>query len=142
MRNQRGITLVALVVTIIVLLILAGVSLSLVMGNQGILNQATTAVETDKVARAKEEVELLFAEKITEYYKAKYTGDKTEDAANELAYLAESITSTGITTNSGYTVTMTEPASKKSTITVSGNGLTTAITGTVSEKGAITWTNS
>ena len=36
MKNQKGITLVALVVTIIVLLILAGVSLSLVMGNEGI----------------------------------------------------------------------------------------------------------
>ena len=33
-RNSKGITLIALVITIIVLLILAGVSLSLVMGNE------------------------------------------------------------------------------------------------------------
>lgn len=42
-KKERGITLVALVVTIVVLLILAGVSLSLVLGNQGILNHAQAA---------------------------------------------------------------------------------------------------
>ena len=36
LKNERGITLVALVITIIVLLILAGVTLSMVMGESGI----------------------------------------------------------------------------------------------------------
>lgn len=40
LKEQKGITLVALVITIIVLLILAGVTISLVIGNNGILNQA------------------------------------------------------------------------------------------------------
>lgn len=44
-RKEKGITLVALVVTIIVLLILAGVSLSLVGGSNGILTRTTKAVE-------------------------------------------------------------------------------------------------
>lgn len=45
MRSQKGITLVALVVTIIVLLILAGVTIALVMGQDGIFNKANTASE-------------------------------------------------------------------------------------------------
>ena len=36
-RKQKGITLIALVITIIVLLILAGVSINLVVGEGGIL---------------------------------------------------------------------------------------------------------
>lgn len=43
MRSQKGITLVALVVTIIVLLILAGVTMALVLGNDGIFGKANTA---------------------------------------------------------------------------------------------------
>ena len=39
-RSERGITLVALVVTIIVLLILAGVSINLVIGNNGIITKS------------------------------------------------------------------------------------------------------
>lgn len=54
-KKEKGITLVALVVTIVVLLILAGVSLSLVLGNQGIVTKAnegkvnyTNAAEEEK----------------------------------------------------------------------------------------------
>ena len=42
-KKEKGITLVALVVTIVVLLILAGVSLSLVIDNQGILTRSKAA---------------------------------------------------------------------------------------------------
>ena len=40
-RNSRGITVIALTITIIVLLILAGVSLGTISGDDGILNKAT-----------------------------------------------------------------------------------------------------
>ena len=43
MKNNKGITLVALVVTIVVLLILAGVSINLVLGNNGIIVKAKDA---------------------------------------------------------------------------------------------------
>ena len=42
-KEERGITLVALVVTIVILLILAGVSLNLVIGNEGILTRSKEA---------------------------------------------------------------------------------------------------
>lgn len=46
MRNQKGITLIALVITIIVLLILAGVAISLTIGNNGLFNRAQNAADT------------------------------------------------------------------------------------------------
>ena len=52
MKENKGITLIALIVTIIVLLILAGVSIAMLTGNNGILTQAKLAKE--KTALAKE----------------------------------------------------------------------------------------
>ena len=43
LKTKKGITLIALVITIIVLLILAGVSIAMLTGENGILNKATTA---------------------------------------------------------------------------------------------------
>lgn len=51
-KNSKGITLVALVVTIVVLLILAGVSINLVLGENGLITQAQEAKR--KTAEAKE----------------------------------------------------------------------------------------
>ena len=51
MKGNKGITLVALVVTIVVLLILAGISLNLVLGENGIITRAQEA--RDKTAQAK-----------------------------------------------------------------------------------------
>ena len=55
LRSKRGITLIALVVTIIVLLILAGVSIQMLVGESGILEQAKNAVEKYKEAEKDEE---------------------------------------------------------------------------------------
>ena len=43
LKGQKGITLVALVITIIVLLILAGITISLTLGQDGILKRAEEA---------------------------------------------------------------------------------------------------
>lgn len=40
MKKQKGMTLIALVVTIIVLLVLAGITLALTIGNNGIITRA------------------------------------------------------------------------------------------------------
>ena len=48
MREQKGITLIALVVTIIVLLILAGVSIAMLTGDNGLLTKAEEAEEAGK----------------------------------------------------------------------------------------------
>ena len=59
-KKSDGITLVALVVSIIVLILLAGVSINLVIGNNGIMQKALKAKESMEQA-AKEEQEGLSA---------------------------------------------------------------------------------
>lgn len=61
-RNERGITLIALVITIIVLLILAGVSIAMLTGDNGILSQATKAKDETEKAKIKEEMELSISD--------------------------------------------------------------------------------
>ena len=58
MKNNKGITLVALVVTIIVLIILAGVSINLILGDNGIITIAKKAKENTELAKIQEETEL------------------------------------------------------------------------------------
>lgn len=77
MKNNKGITLIALVVTIIVLLILAGVSIAMLTGQNGILTRASEAGKETAIANAKEKVTLAINEAITDYYKDTYTGSET-----------------------------------------------------------------
>ena len=58
MKNQSGITLVALVVTIVVLLILAGVSINLILGENGLIAQAKDAREQTKTAEVNEKSQM------------------------------------------------------------------------------------
>lgn len=60
-KNNQGITLIALVITIIVLLILAGVSIAMLTGNNGILKKADDAKRETTIKGAKEAVELEVA---------------------------------------------------------------------------------
>ena len=57
-EKQRGITLIALVITIIVLLILAAVSIATLTGQNGILNQVNNAKKETERETAKEKVAL------------------------------------------------------------------------------------
>lgn len=64
-KKENGITLVALVVTIIVLLILAGVAISLTVGNNGLFRRAQNAANTWRSAESNEANTMNSA--ITEY---------------------------------------------------------------------------
>lgn len=65
-KNSKGITLIALVITIIVLLILAGISIATLTGENGVLTKATTAKEQSEIADAKEQAKLDIATEIAE----------------------------------------------------------------------------
>ena len=56
---QKGITLIALVITIIVLLILAGISIAMLSGDNGILNRAVQAKEATRGGEVQETVRLV-----------------------------------------------------------------------------------
>ena len=67
-KQAKGITLIALVVTIIVLLILAGVAISLTIGQNGIFARAQNAVNVYEQAATNEQQELGKAEDIIDEY--------------------------------------------------------------------------
>ena len=73
-KSNFGITLIALIITIIVLLILAGVTINMLIGDNGILNKATIASEKTKIENAKEIIKTAVLE--NEIYR------KTGDAEN------------------------------------------------------------
>ena len=75
MRNQRGITLIALVITIIVLLILAGVSIAMLSGENGILTRSNQAAKETAFATARENVANAINEAMTDYYGNVYVDD-------------------------------------------------------------------
>ena len=56
-KKNKGITLIALVITIIVLLILAGVSIATLTGDNGILTRASDAKEQTEIAEIKEQIQ-------------------------------------------------------------------------------------
>ncbi len=56
-KQSKGITLIALIVTIIILLILAGITIGTITGDNGIINKAQSAKEETEIANEKEVVE-------------------------------------------------------------------------------------
>ena len=56
LRNKKGITLIALVVTIVVLLILAGVTISLLLDENGIIAKSKDARNANRAEAIKEEI--------------------------------------------------------------------------------------
>ena len=62
LKNNKGITLVALVVTIVVLLILAGVSINLVLGDNGIIMKSKEAKIEHNHANIKEQISFYKSE--------------------------------------------------------------------------------
>ena len=56
-KRNKGITLIALVVTIIVLLILAGIAINLTVGDNGIITRAERATIIQRLAEIKEQIE-------------------------------------------------------------------------------------
>lgn len=73
LREKRGITLVALVVTIIVLLILAGISITTIVGDDGVIMRAQKSAEETKKNSAYESIDLVISEWKTE----ELVGEKT-----------------------------------------------------------------
>ena len=77
-KKQAGITLVALVVTVVVLLILAGVSIRLVLDNNGIITKAGDARDKTYIEAIKEAKEMWDTEQ--------YLGSATEGTLAEYLY--------------------------------------------------------
>ena len=93
-KSKKGITLVALVITIIVMLILAGVSISLLLEDDGVINKALTVKEEQLKSSLKEAIALANAEIVMDYYSDKEEYDaavKDADGNDDTAKIASYI---------------------------------------------------
>ena len=96
-KRNKGITLVALVITIIVLLIMAGVSIALVVGDNGVITQSKNAKDNTIIEQEKEQISLAYSSAV-----AKKLGDTvtSSDLQTELDLSVgsnlTSVTSNGI----------------------------------------------
>ncbi len=116
MKEQKGITLVALVITIIVLLILAGVTIAALSGQNGILTNASTAQKNTAVSEVREALAMA----INTIYTNKYAG-ATEDADMDEDTIEKIVKENYANLKDNFTVG--EPASNKSTVTATVNGI-------------------
>lgn len=107
MKNQKGITLIALVITIIVLLILAGVSIAMLTGQNGLLTKATTAKTESTKAEAEEAVKIAVGTILANKNDPTYTGETDGSKLNTIS--AANIVSV-IENDTGATVSEKEGA--------------------------------
>ena len=110
LKNNKGITLIALVVTIVVLLILAGVSISMLTGENGIITRAEQSKLQTEIGKEKEEVNLA-------YTSAKSNKENFNDLVTDTEMNEElaKLNSTGTASGSG-TLTVTFENGHKYTI--------------------------
>jgi len=101
LKQNKGITLVALVITIIVLLILAGVSISLVVGDNGVLTQSQSAAKKTDAASADNAVQLTVSSLNTKFMGEKWVNNVNADIREEIS-ASDFATELG---KNGYTVT-------------------------------------
>ena len=135
LKENKGVTLVALVITIIVLLILAGVTLSMVMGGSGIFSKANEASIKTSVSGAQDAVRLALLEVTTNQYDSttgSSDGSVTKETANTKVAEQMAITGEYILDTDGY-VTAKGSDKKLTKATFDQKTGSTAVTVTFSE---------
>lgn len=118
-KNTKGITLIALVITIIVLLILAGISISMLTGENGLLEKAGDAKTETESEEAYEQISLATASGEIEYYSN--GTDRLTAYKNALLNGVEGIDRNNLTDNGSnlITGTVTTKSGKKYDFSVS-----------------------
>ena len=105
-KSTKGITLIALVVTIIILLILAGVSIAMLTGNNGVLTQAKSAKENTRVGEVQEKVKLAAQAALTANLGNGIEKEKFQEELNNMFTQGEQVGLEYDETNKKYTVTV------------------------------------
>ena len=138
MREQKGITLIALVITIIVLLILAGVSIAMLTGENGILTKATQSTKETAKGEAVEAVKLAVSTvKADMLDSTKNTADKTYSSLtmdNIKAAILVSYPNSAATVE-GTNIKFTASNNKVVTVPVSITGTGNTATASINESG-------
>ena len=140
MRNQKGITLVALVITIIVLLILAAVTIAALGGQNGILTNASRSQVANELGEAEDLINLTANEAINNYYTTIYVNGTAEvDGTNDKQTVVTNAIN-ALSLNNGTTKGITDQGDDKLVTVTSKNGKGKA-TATIDENGTLSkWT--
>ena len=123
------------------LLILAGVTIATISGNNSAPQKATEAAQKDAIAGAKDEIAIEIQEALLNYYNNKYVSKTSTGAAGEVD--AQSI----VAEAAGRAVTNAKSRNKElEASSVSGNTITLKtksfeVTGTIETNGGITWSD-
>ncbi len=138
-KQNNGITLIALVITIIVLLILAGVTIAMLSGDNSAPQKATEAAQKDAIAGAKDEIAMEVQEALLNYYNNTYVeGDGTKE--NRIQEVVSGAASTAVSNaTSRNKQLLPESGVDGNTITLKTKSYT--VTGTIEENGGITWSD-
>lgn len=126
MKQNKGITLIALVVTIIVLLILAGVAIAMLTGDNSILKRAQSTKAYNALGAAKDEVSMAYNAAYTEYMRIQYddaasTDDKAKTVRDLFATQVSKITDWhGCDTGTGLNTVDTSTGKIKIQCTIDG----------------------
>ena len=119
--NEKGITLIALAITIVVLIILAGVSINAVVGDDGIIKKAKESANLTKESEAKEIINRAVLEfRLTEGYDTLEDFLKTKVSAGTIDSVINNGDGTLNVSKNGYTLTV-ENKKKSSSGTSSGD---------------------
>ena len=123
LKSNKAITLVALIITIIVLLILAGVSLSMVLGENGLINKAQSSV--NKYQESSENEQNLL-NKVEEYFDLlnRKEGEIELSATSGECTYPNTITFDVIKNTSGGELSVSSSNTNVATVSVSGNTIT------------------
>ena len=116
LKERKGITLIALVITIIVLLILAGVSIAMLTGQNGILTQAQSAKTTTEDKSEEEKIKLAVMA-------ARAQSEGALDADKLVAEITNNYGGTATKTGTGFPVNATVDGKS---FTIDGDGNVTS----------------
>ena len=147
LKNNKGITLIALVITIIVLLILAGVSIAMLTGQNGVLTKASNAKVANYIGEVKDQISLIAAETMTQYYEDTYVAE-TNNTTGNVVYDSNALDDkikTNIEGEKNATKSLADFVANGVTIDTTTSGKVTVsyqgykTTGTI-KNGKVTWT--
>lgn len=128
MKNNRGITLIALVITIIVLLILAGVSIAMLTGDNGILTQATTArdetADAEKVEKINMEIAALYSSALAQDNPKQFTQAEIKAAMDNLGTTDYTFTPATAVDSSSVRIEAKSDSSIFGTVSISSGNVT------------------
>ncbi len=114
MRKEKGITLIALVITIIVLLILAGVTIAMLTGDNGILTKTNQAKTNTSKGEAADKINMA----LNAEYANILSDGKMSGATGSTIATAEEIAKTNGITTSEFTITPGETMTDATVLTI------------------------